>query len=104
MGALADDAGSAFRGQTYLVQPLFRRIVTASFVKPIAIENREVDLFANLLVKRVKNRQGGAGAVARSLWVVPAGELEAEIEQALRVSDGVSEIFRRRHGAEGPFN
>ncbi len=102
-GCLEDDAGRAFCGQTHLVQPLFRRIVTAGFVKPIAIENREVDLFANLLVKRVKNWQRGPGAVARSLWVVPASELEAEVEQPFRVSDGVSEIFRRRHGAKGPL-
>ena len=50
---LADDAGCAFRGQTYLVQPL-QADSHGEFRKAVAIENREVDLFANLLVKRIK--------------------------------------------------
>ena len=92
----------AKRAESHLVQPLAGRIVAAVLVEPIAVEDGEIHLVANLGVERVKDRQGGAGAVAAAALVVAARKLELEIEQPLRIALGVFEIRRPRQRPKRP--
>ena len=100
---LADNVGRlAKRAESHLMQPLVGRIVAAVLVEPIAVEDGEVYLVANLGVERVKDRQGGAGAVAAAALVVATGKLEPEVKQPLRIAAGVPEIRRPRQRPKRP--
>ena len=99
-GGLVYNPGRVVSGQADLVEPFGRGVIATGFVEPVAIEDGEVDLVADLGIQGVKDGESRSHAVAAAFWVVATGELEAEVEQSLRVARRVPVILCPRHGAE----
>ena len=99
-GSLLYESGSLVRTQADLVEPFAGGVIATRFVEPVSIENGKVDMVADLGIQGVKDGESRSHAVAAAFWVVATGELEAEVEQSLRVARRVPVILCPRHGAE----
>jgi len=77
--------------QAHIIQPLCRRVVATILVEPVTVEDGEVDLARQAVEHGLEGWQGwpqATGALA-----VPAGKLEAEIEQPLGVVYRVAHLL-----------
>ena len=94
-------------GKAHLPQPVLGRVPAFLLVKPVPVENGEIDPGPTAGALKL-SEHGGEGGQARSegprpagILVVAAGELESEVEASLRVVPGMAHVVGAGQGMEG---